>query len=213
MTIDAYLTQLRHRLPSTRRERFLREAAEHLRDDARERMRVEGVDRIAAEAAAVAAFGPLDDVAERLTREAAPHAVRRATVVAALGLTTLIVPLYGIPENRLPPAPWGDRPTLLDVLVTVSEAAWLVAVLVALLALFASSVRRARLATALLVAAGAVGTASLATAIAAAIAWRIEVPNTPVWSILLLLVPASAATLGIALAAVVWAHEKRPLLD
>ena len=212
MTIDAYLAELRRRLPSTRRERFLREAEEHLREDARERMRT-GTNPLSAEADAVAAFGPLEEVADRLSREAAPVAVRRATVVAVIGFGTLIVPLYGIPENRLPPAPWDDRPTLLDVLVTTTEAAWLGAVVIALVALVASSSGRARLATACLVAAGAVGVASVTAAIVTTIAWRTEAPATPVWSILALLVPATAATLGIALVAVAWAYEKLPLLD
>jgi hypothetical protein len=211
--IEAYLAELRRRLPSMRRGRFLREAEEHLRDDARERMRACETDPVAAEAAAIEAFGPVETVAERLAREAAPYAVRRAAFVAVAGLALLIVPVYGIPENRLPPAPWSDRPAVLDVLVSVTEAAWIGAVALALLALAASWARRARLATALLVAAGAAGASSIAAAFATTVAWRIEVPATPVWSVLGLLVPATAVSLGSALAAVAWARAKRPLLD
>jgi hypothetical protein len=213
VTIDAYLAELRRLLPSTKRGRFLREAEEHLRDDARERAQAGEADPVAAEAAAVETFGPVDTVAERLAREAAPYAVRRASFVATAGLAMLIVPVYGIPENRLPPAPWSDRPAVLDVLVGVTEAAWIGAVGLALLALAASWARRARLATALLVAAGTAGAASIALALATTVAWRMEVPATPVWSILALLVPATAASLGTALAAVAWARAKRPLLD
>jgi HAAS len=213
MTIDAYLAELRRRLPSTRRKRLLREAEDHLRDLARERIRTEGVDPAAAEAAAVEAFGRVDDVADRFAREAAPVAVRRAAVVATVGLAGLIVPLYGVPENLLPPAPWIDRPAVLDVLVGVTEAAWLGAAVVALLALTASAAGRARLATTLLLGAGTVGAASLAAAIATTVAWRIEAPATPIWSILALLAPTAAATFGVAVAAVAWARAKRPLLD
>jgi hypothetical protein len=213
MTIDAYLAELRRRLPSTRRKRFLREAEDHLRDLARERIRTEGVDPATAEAAAVEAFGTVDDVADRFAREAAPVAVRRAAVVALVGLTALLAPLYGIPENLLPPAPWADRPTSLDILVTATESLWGVAVVVALLALVASLTGRARLAATLLVAAGAAGIASLAVAIVTTVAWRAEVDATPVLAIVGLLAPAAAATLGVALAAVMWAHAKRPLLD
>jgi hypothetical protein len=102
---------------------------------------------------------------------------------------------------------------VLDVLVGVTEAAWLGAVVVALLALVASAAGRARLATTLLLGAGTVGAASLAAAIATTVAWRIEAPATPVWSILALLTLTAAATFGVAVAAVAWAREKRPLLD
>ena len=112
MTIDAYLAELERRLPRIARRRALVEAQEHLRDSAA-RHHALGLDPAhAAEAAAVADFGPWSS--SRAARGGAArsgrHASRRSSRSARLPL--FVFPLYVVPENTLPPAPgWRSHVT------------------------------------------------------------------------------------------------------
>lgn len=202
MTIPAYLAELRAHLPSTRRSRLLREVEAHLRDATAAHVRA-GLDREAAEARAVAQFGPAAVVAARMRRETAPVAVRRAAAVALVALASLFLPLYAVPENLLPPAPWQERPSYLGVLLTLALVFWLGALVVAAVAVCV----RPRLAAAAIVVAALLGACSGALALAAAAAWHVEAPETP-WSVLLIAAPLTTiAVLGV-FAAGAWARER-----
>ena len=98
----------------------------HLREATDSRL-AQGVDRAQAEAQAVAAFGSADVVAARMRRETAPIAVRRAAGLALVALGVLLLPLYVVPENLLPPAPWEERPGYLGLLLVTALVTWVFA--------------------------------------------------------------------------------------
>jgi len=202
VTIEAYLAELRALLPATRRERFLAEVEAHLRDAAD--AGVERVlDRPSAEAEAAAVFGRPSLVAARMRRETAPIAIRRAAGMTIAALSLLFLPLYAIPENVLPPAPWDERPAYLGVLLGVALVSWLSALGLAGLAIL---LRPRRAAVGLLVSALAAvvsGTAGLTTALA----WHVEAADTP-WSVLGLAIPLTLTSLVGVVAAARWARGR-----
>lgn len=202
MSIDDYLEELRRLLPLTRRERFLREAEMHLREASEARLR-DGLGRVEAEALAVEAFGPVAVVAERMRRETAPVVVRRASGVAFVGLSALFLPLYVVPENLLPPAPWAERPEYLGVLLGVALGCWLGALGLAA----AASVAPAGIGAQALVASAVLGLGCGVSALAAAVAWHVEAPSTP-WSIVAIAVPITIVALGGVVGAASWARER-----
>ena len=90
LTIDAYLAELERALPRSGRDRALREVREHLRDAAA-RHRANGATDVAAETAATTDFGPVDEVARRLSAELA---LRKRRVASALsGVVTVVAAL------------------------------------------------------------------------------------------------------------------------
>ena len=206
MTIGAYLAELRAQLPSTRKSSLLREVEAHLRDATAAHVRA-GLDRNAAEERAVAEFGPATVVAARMRRETAPIAVRRAAAVALVALASLVLPLYAVPENLLPPAPWPERPSYLGVLLTLALVSWLGALALAAVAVCV----RPRLAATAILLAALLGACSGALALAAAAAWHVEAPETP-WSVLLITAPITTmAILGV-FAAGTWARGRATAL-
>jgi hypothetical protein len=202
VSVDDYLRELRRLLPSTRRERFLRESEAHLRETV-DRLTRDGVARREAEARAVEAFGPAAEVAARMRRETAPIAVRRAGGVAVVALASLVAPLYAVPENLLPPAPWPERPAYLGTLLTVALACWLGA-LVAAASGWALPPRGGARALGL---ACLLGLASGAASVAAAMAWHVEAPATP-WHVTMLVVLSTLLALAAVSAAAAWAHTR-----
>ncbi len=92
MTIDAYLAELERALPRTRRDRALREAREHLRDAAA-RHRAAGASDFEAETAATRDFGPVDEVARRLSAELAVRKRRMASALVLLLSVALVAAL------------------------------------------------------------------------------------------------------------------------
>ena len=126
MTIDAYLGELERRLPRISRRRILAEAQEHLRDSAATHGAA-GLSLHAAEAAAVDDFGPVEIVARRLSAEGAIRETRIATLVALSAVAFFVFPLYVVPENSLPPAPWVEKPRDIFVLQLASVVIWLAA--------------------------------------------------------------------------------------
>jgi hypothetical protein len=109
MTIDAYLVELERALPRTGRNRALREVREHLRDAA-SRHSTGGASDFEAESAATREFGPVDDVAVRLTAELAVRHTRIASALAlgATGAAALVVAavlFFDIEENSSAPTP------------------------------------------------------------------------------------------------------------
>jgi len=206
MTVEAYLEELRAALPSTRRKRFLAEAEAHLRDAVAARI-ASGADPLTAVAGAVEEFGPPAVVAARMRAATAPIEIRRAGVVALVALGSLVAPLYVVPENLLPPAPWQERPAYLSVLLVAALGSWLLALLLVAVAL----VTRPLIASAALV--GAVTVAALCglCALAAAVTWHVEAPETP-WSIVAIAVPLTAAVIGGAAVAAAWARDRAKAL-
>jgi uncharacterized membrane protein YkvA (DUF1232 family) len=202
VTIEAYLAELRRRLPSTGSRRFLAEVEAHLRDATGAQL-AQGIDRAEAEAQAIEAFGPADVVAARMWRETVPIAVRRASGVALLALGLLVLPLYLVPENLLPPAPWEQRPGYLGVLLVTALATWIVASVLAVMAFVAPGAYGAY---ALVLAAG-LALVSGAAGLAAGVAWHLEAPATP-WSITAICLPLTVIALAGVGAAAAWARSR-----
>lgn len=209
--IEQYLRHLESLLPETRRARVLREAEAHLRDAA-DAFEATGLDRELAEAAAVDAFGPVETVALAFAAEAAVHATRRAAAVAILTLLALVIPLYAIPENTLPPAPWVEKPEHLAVQQTLAILLYAAALVLAALGAAASFTRLARVTAPLLVAAALAGAAAAVTAAALAVQWDAAAPATPLVRLLALLLPSALVPVVVAYAAASWARRRRPLL-
>jgi hypothetical protein len=126
-TIDHYLAELRTalRFHILLRRRLLTEAEAHLREAA----------ETSSEREAVARFGDPSLVAQELTRGAAPSALSRASLLLLGVLALFVLPLYAIPENTLPPAPWAERPDYLTWKLAASLGAFAVALTAAVFAL------------------------------------------------------------------------------
>ena len=100
---ERYLAELdralrRHRVSVRRRRRFLAEARDH----------------IACEPAAAQAFGDPDTLAREVAAAEQPRRVRALTLVLVGAIVAFVVPLYGIPENALPPAPPQGLPASVE---------------------------------------------------------------------------------------------------
>lgn len=111
---ERYLRDLEARLPFALglRARVIAEVREHLRD---------GGDH------AVERFGQVEELAAELSRELRLRAVARASWLVPIVLVLFVFPLYVVPENTLPPAPWTDKPAYLAWKQHVAGAAFLVA--------------------------------------------------------------------------------------
>jgi hypothetical protein len=187
--VDRYLRELGHALPrGLPRERILDEAEDHLREAAEE----------LGEAEAVARFGSVAEVTSRFAAPAAARASRAVALALAALLGLAVVPGYGIVENALPPAPWGEG-GIPDHLLWKRNAVWLLLALavpptLAALGLVRREPRLVPLAAAAallpLGAAGALGTVL-------AVNWWDDVPGTPLW---LAAVPACELVLAVAVA-------------
>lgn len=135
MSVRRYLVELEAALPRVPllRRRFLREAEDHLAETVAALVAA-GVDPAEAERAACARFGApaqvasgfADDVAERL------RAIVPGVVLAAALL--FVLPIYVLPENTLPPAPWPEIPGSLAWKQDAALVAFAVAVGVGILA-------------------------------------------------------------------------------
>jgi hypothetical protein len=213
MRVDEYLAELALRLPRTRRRRFLMEAEDHLRDAASANRR-RGLDADAAEQAAVESFGDPEVVARRFATVTALSSVRRASLLALAAVVVLVLPLYGIPENTLPPARWDAKPTDIAVLQSVAIALWLTAIVLAALGLGFSLARQTRLAAGTLVAATTAVAGFLAVGVVLFARWLGEAPWTPLWPFLGLALPISVGCLGICVAASISVRDRsRTLRD
>jgi HAAS domain-containing protein len=201
--IESYLRELEQRLPVTRRRRFLKETEAHLVDCA-ERHVAAGASRDEAERLAVEAFGPPDELARQLAAGSALRVVRGATLVNLVVLASLLGPLYLIPENTLPPAPWDHEPVWIERQQYAMVLLYLAAVALAAVSAIAAWRRHPRW-SAYGLAASSVGiAASGALALSLSIYWYVEVPGTPVWSSVVaalwgfgVFVVAAAATLWV----------------
>jgi hypothetical protein len=206
MTIDEYLAELERRLPSTRKRRFLSEAEAHLRDAERAN-RLRGLDPETAEREAVASFGDAELVAQRLAVESAPIAARRATAIALLAILALFLPVYGIPENTLPPAEWAVKPPVIAALQGVTIVCWLLAIALGIVAVVLSLVQPPRIAAAALIAATAAVGALFVSSVALVVAWLAEAPST-LWPLVGLTLPVAAFCLVACAGATLWARDQ-----
>ncbi|MGI8885803.1 MAG: HAAS signaling domain-containing protein [Gaiellaceae bacterium] len=208
MTIDAYLAELERSLPRFSRRRILAEAQEHLRDSAATQ-RAAGVSPPAAEAAAVDDFGPVEIVARRLAAERAIRDTRFSTLVALGAVAFFVFPLYVVPENSLPPAPWVEKPRDIFVLQMLSVTIWLAAGALAAVSAAIAWTRWSRLAAPVLVTASAAIAGASAMVAAIGVRWVELTPATPNWPL------AAGLALGCLLACVAaasWALAHRQLL-
>ena len=91
------------------------------------RLLAESEDHIRCDPDAAERFGSPRRIAVEAARIAYPRRLVWSAVAYAAAVALFVMPLYGIPENTLPPAPWAERPDYLTWKLYVSAAAWLVA--------------------------------------------------------------------------------------
>jgi hypothetical protein len=118
---DRYLDELEHALrrrgvPARRRRRFLAEAADH----------------IACDPDAAATFGDPELLAQQVAAMEQPSRIRLLSLILVGTTLAFVAPLYGIPENTLPPAPPQGLPE-----AVTWKLDWAIAFYVAALALAA----------------------------------------------------------------------------
>ena len=171
--IDSYLTELAveldfHGVGSRRAARILAEARDHLLELAVEHGEEEAVER----------FGSARQLAAEAARASRPVILLRSTLVFAAAIALFVLPLYAIPENTLPPAPWDERPAHLTWKLYVSVGAFAVAVPLALVAIAAAWLRRRRTTLVALTLAGSSLTVSAAVGVVAAVQWAQAVPGS-----------------------------------
>jgi hypothetical protein len=209
VTIDGYVAELERRLPRLRRGRLLAEAEDHLRDSAT-RHRARELSPEAAEAAAVDEFGPVDVVARRLRAVAAVGETRVASVLALGAVAFFVFPLYVVPENTLPPAPWMEKPRDIAVLQFLAVGLWLLAGTLALASSVLAWTRWSRFAApALGLVLGALA-GSVLVSVVLVVRWFGATSDTVLWP--LLAAPLALACLAACAQIAVWAHGRRRLL-
>jgi hypothetical protein len=203
VTIDRYLAELERRLPRLARRRALAEAREHLHDAAA-RHQHRGLPREAAEALAVEDFGHFELVARRFASEVAVRETRLAAALALGAALFFVFPLYVVPENTLPPAPWLEKPRDIFLLQLVSVGLWLAAGALALAATALSWTRWSRLASPAVTCALIALAGSVAVSVALVVRWFALTPATPNWAFA---APLGAACLVVCAGAAVWARS------
>jgi HAAS len=171
--IDHYLTELAveldfHHVGSRRAARILAEARDHLLELAAEHGEEEAVER----------FGSARRLAVEAARAAQPVVLLRPTLVFATALALFVLPLYGIPENTLPPAPWDERPAHLTWKLYVSLGAFAIAVPLTLVAVAAAWRRLRRTTLVALTLAGSSLAVSAVVGAVGAVQWAQAVPGS-----------------------------------
>jgi hypothetical protein len=200
--IERYLVDLTAQLAfygvrGRRAARVVAESRDHLIELAAE----EG------EREAVARFGSPQMIAVEVARAVQPVALFRSTLVFLGALALFLLPLYAIPENTLPPAPWDERPGYLTWKLYVSLGAFGVALPAALIAAAAAWRRRKRIALVTLALAGASLAVSATVGAIGAVQWAQAVPGSGTTLILTLV--ATACLGGVAAASLASAGRVR----
>jgi hypothetical protein len=203
VTIDAYLVALGRLLPRIARLRVLPEVREHLRDAAAAQ-RASGLSPLDAEVAATRAFGAVEDVARRLGAELAHRESRLAGLLAFATTVFFVFPLYVVPENTLPPAPWSEKPRDIALLQHVALGCWIAACLLAAAAMMLAWTRWFRHAAPLLACATVAMTGATAVTAAVAARWFSLTSATPAWA---LAAPLALACVVACSAAALWARS------
>lgn len=171
--IDLYLTDLAaelafHGVRRRRAARILAEARDHLLELAADHGEDEAVER----------FGSARKIAAEAARAAQPVVLFRSTLVFAAALALFVLPLYGIPENTLPPAPWDERPAHLTWKLYVSVGAFAIAVSLALFAVVAAWLRLRRTTRVALALAGTSFVVSALVGAIGTVQWAQAVPGS-----------------------------------
>ena len=184
--IERYLADLSAQLAfygvrGRRAKRVVAESRDHLLELAAE----EG------EQGAVARFGPSQRIAVEVARIVQPVVLFRSALVFFGALALFVLPLYAIPENTLPPAPWDERPGYLTWKLYVSDGAFGVAVVAALVAVAAARRRRRRTAFVALSLAGASLAVCAGVGAIGAVQWAQVVPGSRTTLVLTLVATAS----------------------
>jgi hypothetical protein len=109
-----------------------------------------------------------------------------------------VLPLYGIPENTLPPAPWDERPAHLTWKLYVSVSAFAIAVPLALFAVVAAWLRLRRTTRVALALAGMSFVVSALVGAIGTVQWAQAVPGSE--TTLLLSLGATAVLGSVAVA-------------
>nr|MBA2641681.1 hypothetical protein [Actinomycetota bacterium] len=120
-----------------------------------------------------------------------------------------VFPLYVVPENTLPPAPWAEKPRDIFVLQLVSIAFWLGAGALAAVGAVLAWTRWSRFASIVLIAACAGIAGSTVVAAVLVARWFSLTPATPNWA---LAAPLALGSLLACTAAASWALAHRRLL-
>jgi hypothetical protein len=144
------------------RQRILAESEDHLRSDS------EAVDR----------FGPPRRVAVEAARVAHPRMLFRSVLAYAAVVALFVLPLYGIPENTLPPAPWSERPDYLTWKLYVAEVAWVLALGAAAAAVLLAWARVPRAALAALSCSAITLAVAAGIGLVGAVQWTNAVPES-----------------------------------
>lgn len=205
MTIDAYVAELERLLPRIAHLRVLPEVREHLRDAAAQH-RSAGTPPSEAEVAATERFGPVEDVARRLGSELAVRETRLAAALALGAVAFFVFPLYVVPENTLPPAPWDEKPRDIFVLQLVAIGFWILAGAIAAVAGVLAWTRWSQLAARAVLGATAAVTASTLVSAVLVERWFSLTPATPNWA---LAAPLAFACLVVCAGATTWARSSR----
>ena len=200
--IERYLLDLGAQLafygvPRRRAARVLAESRDHLIELAADE----------SEHRAVARFGPPQKIALEVARAVQPVVLFRSTLVFLGALALFVLPLYAIPENTLPPAPWDERPGYLTWKLYVSLGAFGVALPAALIAVAAAWRRQRRIALAGLSLAGMSLAVSAAVGAIGAVQWAQAVPGSTTTLVLTLV--ATACLGGVAAASLASAGRDR----
>jgi hypothetical protein len=115
----------RQRVPARRRRRFLAEAADHL----------------ACDLDAAAAFGDPERLARQVAALEQPKRTRLLSAILVGTILAFVAPLYGIPENTLPPAPPQGLPASVEWKLDLAIALYGAALVFAAVALAVSWAR------------------------------------------------------------------------
>jgi hypothetical protein len=176
-----------------------------IRGRLRRRIIAESEDHLRSDPEAVSRFGPPRRVAVEAARVAHPRMLLRSVLAYAAVVALFVLPLYGIPENTLPPAPWSERPDYLTWKLYVAEVAWVLALGAAAAAVLLAWARVPRAAlAALFCSAIALGVAAGIGSIGA-VQWTDAVPGS---STTLVLSLGATAVLGCAAAGALASAER-----
>jgi hypothetical protein len=199
--IEHYLFDLRMQLAfygvrRRRAERAVAEARDHLTELAAEHGPEEAVDR----------FGPAHSLAIEIARTEQPVALFRCALVLLGAVALFVLPLYGIPENTLPPAPWVERPDYLTWKLNVAVGAFGIALAAATLAVAAAWLRWRRVTLVVLAFAGVSLAVSAGIGTIGAVQWAQAVPGSG--TTLVLTLASTIGLAGVAAAALIRAFSR-----
>ena len=202
MTIEEYLSALARLLPRIARLRALPEVRDHL-CDAAARHRADGLSPFEAEAAATRDFGSVAEVGRRLGFELAVRETRLAALLALAAMAFFVVPLYVVPENTLPPAPWAEKPRDIALLQAGAIGCWLLGGLLATVGVALAWTRWSRVTAPALLGATAAVAASSVVSVALVVRWFALTPATPSWGFA---APLALGSIGACASAALWAR-------